>query len=109
MLKAGKFMLNFKMSFLFVFEVADNSDVFPHKAYFDDDGYELSTQRWQWQRYSGSLFNIQSRLQEMRKLSGTSCLGFTWSFMAQLVKNFRIAPKFFDPILICLFFPKLVL
>ncbi|XP_022808807.1 uncharacterized protein LOC111345793, partial [Stylophora pistillata] len=53
---------------LFVY-VADNSDVFPHKAYFDDDGYELSTQRWQWQRYSGSLFNIQSRLQELRKLS----------------------------------------
>ena len=80
----------FKVSFLFGFEVADNGDILPQKAYFDDDRYELSIQYWQWQRYCSSLFDVQNRLQEMRKLSGTYCSGFTWSFMIRFLVRFWV-------------------
>ncbi|XP_022785235.1 uncharacterized protein LOC111325657 [Stylophora pistillata] len=53
---------------LFVY-VADNSGILSRKAYFNDNRYELSTQCWQWQRYSSSLFDVQNRLQEVKKLS----------------------------------------
>ena len=87
----GKALVNVRLalkSLLFGFEVADNCDVLPQKAYFDDDRYELSIQHWRWQRYCSSLFDVRNRLQEMRKLSGTYCSGFTWSFMIRFLVRF---------------------
>lgn len=50
----------------FALQVADSKDVFPSASCFDDKEYELSWQRWQWQRCRNNV----PKVQEIRELPG---------------------------------------